>query len=416
MAEAATAVGEVETARRGRRAAGTTPQVALLVETSTEFGRGLLRGILRYSRLHGPWSLLVAPGHLGSALAQLGRWRADGVIARVRSADLRQVMHSTRLPLVASSLDEAPAPLLRAKLGEIRTDPGAIARMAAEHLAEAGFRRLAFCGFQGCAWSLARENAFLRLAASRGYACDQYRIALASWLQKPHWISTSQHQQPDLARWLGALPKPVGLMACNDICGRDVLQACAAAGLRVPDDVAVVGVDNDEMMCELASPPLSSVELDVEQAGYAAAALLDRLMREPATADECIVVQPRRVVARGSSDVVALEDSLVAAALRYMREHAKEPIDVGKVVRGLGVSRRTLERRFLAALGRGVSTEIARYHLERAKRLLLETKLPTYRIAAEAGYGSVKTLRRAFLHHAACTPERFRQNERSRLF
>lgn len=406
----ATATQRAEAVSRARG----TPQVALLVETSTEFGRGLLRGILRYSRLHGPWSLLVAPGHLGSALAQLGRWRADGIVARLQSADLRQVLRSTRAPLIASTLDEAPGLAPAGNLGEIRTNAAAIAQQAAEHLIEAGFRRLAFCGFQGSDWSLAREHAFLRYAADHGYPCDHHRIARAGWLQEPRWISTAQHQQPELMRWLQALPKPVGLMACNDVCGREVLQACAAGTLRVPDDVAVVGVDNDEMMCELSSPALSSVELGTEAAGYAAAALLDRLMRKEAAAGERIVVEPRRVLARGSSDVIALEDALVAAALRFMREHAKERLDVGDVVRSLGVSRRTLERRFLAALGRGISSEIARYHLQRAERLLLETKLPTYQVAAEAGYGSVKSLRRAFLRYTGHTPERFRQNERRR--
>lgn len=415
MGDLAVAVEATPPAAPARaRVSSTLRQVVLLVETSTEYGRGLLRGILRYSRLHGPWSLLVAPGHLDTALTQLGRWRADGVIARVQSSDLRHVLRSTRLPLVASTLDEAQDPVTGSHVGEIRTDAEAIARVAIEHLIEAGFRRLAFCGYQACPWSQARERAFLRLAEEGGYSCESHRVTLAGWLQKPRWISTAQHQQPELVRWLQALPKPVGLMACNDVCGREVLQACAAGELRVPDDVAVVGVDNDEMMCELSSPALSSVELGTEAAGYSAAALLDRLMRGETATGERIVVEPRRVVARGSSDVIALEDALVAEALRFMREHAKERLDVGDVVRQLGVSRRTLERRFLAALGRGISSEIARYHLQRAKRLLLETQLPTYRIAGEAGYGSVKSLRRAFLRQLGCTPERFRQNERRR--
>ncbi|MGH9508022.1 MAG: substrate-binding domain-containing protein [Terriglobales bacterium] len=393
------------------------PQVALLLETSTEYGRGLLRGILRYSRLHGPWTLVMAPGHLdqmSSLERALGRgWKGQGMIGRVRPDDLEGVARTTKVPLVASSLSEALPAVAGERYGEIRTDSAQIAAMGLSHLREAGFRRLAYVGFRDCQWALAREQAFVRLAREAGLECAVHRTPLANWMRRPQWLQSWQREQPLLVRWLVQLTQvtprqPLGLLACNDVCGREVLAACAAAGLRVPDDVAVIGVDNDEMICELASPPLSSLAMGVEAAGYAAASLLDRMMRGQPAAERTVWVRPNRVVVRTSSDVIAQEDELVAAALRLIRERAREPIGVEDVTRGLQVSRRTLERRFQATVGRTVLEEITRCHIQRAKQLLQETDLPAYRIAAAAGFGSQKAFQRAFEREAGMTPGQYR--------
>jgi len=199
------------------------------------------------------------------------------------------------------------------------------------------------------------------------------------------------------------------LMACNDICGREVLQACAAAGLRVPDDVAVVGVDNDELMCELSNPPLSSIALDVEKAGYEAARLLDSLMSGHLLKERIVQVEPVYVVTRQSSEIMAPDDPCVASALQFIKTHAGQPIGVQHVIDQTGVSRRTLERRFARALGRSINSEITRYRLERAKRLLLETDLPSFRVAKGAGFGTVKTFNRVFRRETGVSPKRFRQ-------
>jgi LacI family transcriptional regulator len=385
------------------------PQVALLLETSTEYGRGLLRGILRYSRLHGPWSLHVAPGHLDQVLPKAKSWSGTGIIARVRSPEIEKLIRSTRLPFVASSLQESRSGAAGSKFGEIRTDSEAIAKMGAMHLRETGFRRFAFCGFANCHWSTVREKAFVQMAQDGGYACWAHRITLANWMQRPGWIQSWGHEQPVIVRWLKSLPKPVGLMACNDACGREVLQACVAAGLRVPDEVAVVGVDNDEMMCDLSSPSLSSVALDLERAGYEAARLLDELMSGRSAGGQVVRVAPTHVVTRNSSDVIAQEDPMIARALRFIREHASRAVNVEDVTEELRVSRRTLERRFLGAVGRTVLSEITRCHLQRAKQLLLETDLPCHRVAAEAGFGSLKTFNRAFAGKEGTTPRGFRR-------
>jgi LacI family transcriptional regulator len=385
------------------------PQVALLLETSTEYGRGLLCGILRYSRLHGPWSLYVAPGHLEQALPKAKSWSGRGIIARIRSPEMAKLIRATGLPFVASSLDEFRPPRPGDKFGEIRTNSAAIAPMAATHLMGRGLRHFAYCGFHGCAWSAQREEAFSQYLGGRGFECQAHRIELANWMQRPHWIESWESEQPTLIEWLRSLPRPVGLMACNDICGREVLQACAAAGLRVPDDVAVVGVDNDQLMCELSTPPLSSVALDLDKAGYQAAELLDGLMSGDKGRKRVVSVEPVYVVSRQSTDVIG-GGYEVAGALRFIKDYAGKPISVPDVVEHAHVSRRTLERRFAGVLGHSINSEIMQCRLERAKRLLRETDLPSYRVAAAAGFGTIKTFNRLFRHAAGVSPQRFRQN------
>ena len=197
-------------------------------------------------------------------------------------------------------------------------------------------------------------------------------------------------------------------MACNDDRGRDVLEACRAANLSVPEEVAVIGVDNDSLLCELADPPLSSVVLNAEHGGFEAAALLDRLMSGRFQGQERIVVEPLQVVTRRSTDVVALEDLEVAHALQFIHENAGRPIQVMEIVHTLGVSRRMLEIRFRRAIGKSMNEIIQQAHLERAKRLLLETDLPLPKVAEAAGYSSASYMAVVFHKAYAMTPARFR--------
>jgi LacI family transcriptional regulator len=280
--------------------------------------------------------------------------------------------------------------------------------MAAAHLLERGLRNFAFCGFVDCPWSILREEVFAQALAAQGYACERRRIRLSNWMQRSNWIESWEHEQPLLSSWLKSLPRPVGVMACNDACGRSVLEACAAAGLHVPDDVAVIGVDNDELLCELSTPPLSSVSLNLENAGYEAAVLLDGLMAGRVRDRRVVLVEPVFVQTRRSTDVIAQDDPVVVKAIRFIRDHAAKPVSVSDVVDGAGTSRRTLERRFLRAIGCSILVEITRCRIERAKRLLLETKLSCCRVGQVAGFSSIKTFNRAFRQMEKVTPKSFR--------
>jgi LacI family transcriptional regulator len=394
---------------RTRKDRAQVPQVALLLETSTEYGRGLLRGILRFSRLHGPWSLCVAPGHFDQALPKAKSWKGNGIIARISSREMEARIKSTGLPFVASSLFESRALLQAGRYGEIRTNSVQIGRMGALHLLDAGLRHFAFCGFGACNWSAARETSFCETLKARSRAYSTHHITSANWRQRHDWIKRWERERPIMASWLKSLPKPVGVMACNDACGRDVLQVCASEGLRIPDDVAVIGVDNDVMLCELSNPPLSSVALDLDRAGYEAARLLNDLMTGAGSGKRRLVqVQPTGVVTRRSSDVNVADDALVAAALGYIRDHAKQVLSVDQIAEELRVSRRTIERRFLHSVGRTILSEIIRCHLRRAKQLLAETDLPCHVIAAESGFGSLKSFTRSFKQNEGTTPHELR--------
>jgi LacI family transcriptional regulator len=392
-----------------------TPKVALLIETSRGYGRALLRGIVRYARLHGPWGFYVTPGDFEQVLPRMQSWGGTGIIARIETPEVARAILQSGLPAIALDLSEEelrpPHPLCR--FSEVASDSRGAARMAAEHLLERGFRHYAFVGVAGRVWSDRRQESFSARIREAGYKPHSYESPLAR--RDRVW----EREQPILARWLRELPRPLGLMACNDDRGREVLEACRAGRLRVPDEVAVIGVDNDELLCELADPPLSSVALNAEAGGYRAAALLDRVMRGCARGQvrqkrpSRLLVEPLRVVTRRSTDIVALDDPEVAAALHFLHDHAGEPIDVGDLVGHLLISRRSLEIRFRKAIGRTIHQELHRVRMERAKRLLLETELPIPRVAQGAGFASPGYLAQVFRRTMGVTPARYRRQGRT---
>jgi LacI family transcriptional regulator len=386
------------------------PKVALLIETSREYGRGVLRGIVRYARLHGPWAFYITPGDFEQALPKMEQWGGTGIIARIANAKVADAILATGLPLVAMDLSEkqlAPNNPL-SKVCEIISDSYHAAQLAANHLLERGFTNYAFVGIADKVWSIRRQESFVKHITQAGYNPQIYESP------KNKYDREWGREQKLMAEWLRNLPKPVGLMACNDDRGRDVLEACRAAKVSVPEEVAVIGVDNDSLLCELANPPLSSVVLNAEHGGFEAAALLDRLMSGRQKEQERIVVEPLQVVTRRSTDVVALEDAEVAHALQYIHENAGRPIQVKEIVDTLGISRRTLEIRFRRALGKSMNERIQQAHLERAKRLLLETDLPLPKVAEAAGYNSTSYLAVVFHKAFAMTPARFRNHVRTR--
>jgi LacI family transcriptional regulator len=381
-----------------------------LIETSREYGRGVLRGIVRYARLHGPWAFYVTPGDLEQALPEMKHWGGTGIIARIETPKVAEAILATGLPVVALGLSEkqlAPGNPL-SQICELYTDSYHAAQLAAIHLLERGFRNYAFVGIADRIWSKRRRDSFVKHIKQADYKTHVYEQPKNKHDQE--W----GREQKLLAEWLHNLPKPVGLMAANDDRGRDVLEACRAANLGVPEEVAVVGVDNDSLLCELANPALSSVVLNAEHGGFEAAALLDRLMAGRASAPERIVVEPLQVVMRRSTDVVALEDLAVAHALRFIHENAGRAIQVKDIVKTLGISRRTLEIRFRRTIGKSMNEKIQQAHLERSKRLLLETDLPLPKVAEAAGYNSTSYLAVVFHKAFAMTPAKFRTYARNR--
>lgn len=372
-------------------------RVALLVETSNSYARGLIRGVIEYARAHGRWSVYLGEHSRGDEPpGWLARWDGDGIIARVENARIAAAVARCGRPAVDMS-----AARLLPRLPWVETDDAAIALAAAEHLLSRGLAHFAFCGDDRFNWSKWRCQHFLEAVRQRGRDCDVYRPSARA---ARDWDA----DEDELASWLAELPKPVGVMACYDIRGRQVLDACRRAGLDVPDRVAVVGVDNDEMLCELSDPPMSSVQPDTRTTGYRAAELLDRLMSGKAVRQLAHRIPPVGVVTRQSSDIIATGDSDVADALRYIRANACNGITVKEVLQRVPMSRRVLESRFVALVGRTPHGEIERLRMERVKQLLLGTDLPIGEVARRAGYQHPEYLSAAFRRFEGVSPTAFR--------
>jgi len=381
------------------------PRVALLVESSRAYGRGILSGVAKFVREHDPWSIFFQDLNLCDDTPEwLKNWRGEGIISRLENRDVVRVIQRLKVPAVYLR-HVSP----NAKIPGILTDNVAVSRLCFEHLKERGFRHFAFCGFNGADYSNTRRDNFVQFVTQAGLRCHVFEGATHL-----HDVSTVLYEREGLkdgdriAKWIGSLPKPVGLMACNDMRGQQILDACRVAGVGVPDEVGVVGVDNDEVLCDLSDPPLSSVVPNTERVGFEAAALLDQMMAGLKRPVMRVDVEPKGVVARRSTEVLAIADRQIAAATRFIREHACEGIDVADVIEAVGLSRSTLERRFVKIMDRSPKDEILRVRLDRVKQLLAETDFPLTLIAEKVGLEHVEHLSRIFKNRAGITPSEFR--------
>ena len=351
--------------------------VALVVETSSAYGRDLLAGIVRYMRTHGEWSVFLEQRDLWKQPpAWLNQWQGDGIISRATTPKLVEAVAKTKVPLVEVTDRRGDG-----ELPQVRSDDAEIGRQGAEHLLERGFQRFAFCGFSHEAWSERREHAFGERIAEEGYECFHYN---STWHGRAarEWEAEQEH----IMRWLAEIQPPFAVMACSDVRGQHVIDACSKLELVVPEQVAVVGVDNDELLCRICSPPLSSVIPNAERVGFRAAELLAQLMDGEQPAERNCLVKPLGVATRQSTDVVAIDDRSVASALQYIREHACRGLSVAEVVKHNPISRSTLERQIRKYLGRTPQEEIRHVQIKRAKELLHATDLSAERIAILCGF------------------------------
>jgi LacI family transcriptional regulator len=390
-----------------------TRQVALFVNAATPYDRKIIRGVSDYAGEVGGWTLYIEEDPL-RRLPELRVWPFDGAIANFHSRKVAMVAKGLKTPLVRTGGGYGWGDPALANV-YFEPDNEAIARLAAEHLIDRGFTRLAFCSLSRSqiapwpkdrlAWPEERAQAFKRRASEAGLPCSVYtgrHSAARRWAELQH----------ELCGWLDSLEKPVGLMACNDARALHVLAACRNMGLRVPDDIAVIGVDNDEMLCELSNPPLSSVDQAARRLGYQAAAMLDRLMSGKKAPQLRFIVPPEGVVTRRSTDSLVIEDAEVAAVVRFIREHACNRIQVPDVVKMVDVSRSTLRTRFKAVMGRTIHAEIQRVQIEHARQLVVTSSLPLKQIAVRAGFRHVQYMTTLFRQHFGQTPAEYRKRSR----
>jgi len=371
-----------------------TKKVALFIETSTSYGRSLIRGIVQYANIATKWFFYNEPRGLQDTIPDLVNWKLDGII--MRDTDNNMALLKLNIPTIVSVRYRDKIDGLTSIIGNSL----AIGKTAADYFKNKGFKYFAYCGFHAMPWSREREEAFFN-ALSPGENSYLY-----------HNPGTNIDYDQDvrhIASWLKKLPIPSALLACNDVRAAHVLEACKIADIRVPQQIAVLGVNNDDMICNLTSPPLSSISLNTVKAGYEAAKTLDTLMSSPSHNDnKDIVVEPQGVLSRQSTDVFAINDPDMAQALYYITNRARHPIQVNDVVSYVGSNRRTLERKFQRTINKSIYEAIKHTRINLMSNMLLETDLSITAIAHNMGFQNHHHISRYFKSARGISPLKFR--------
>ena len=379
------------------------PRVALLVETTRTYTREVLGGVKRFIAAHGPWSTFLELRALDSAPpAWLRDWDGDGILTRTFTQEMADLISRTGLPAV-----ELRATNLKGERPFVGMDNASIGRSVAEHFFERGYRQFAAYSLRTERFFIERVQNFVRSVESYGCRCFELPETLSD--SAADW----EKSQDTLINWLSLLPKPVGIFAANDQLGVRLLDACQRAGVAVPEEVAVVGAENEETLCSFATPALTSVRFDGQTVGYKAAELLERLMSGKSVKLRETLIPPKGIIVRASSDELVINDRLVANAVRLIREDSNKGLNVDNLCQRLNVSRSTLDRRMKSALNRSPKEEISRIRFREVERLLIETDLTMETIAELTGFTHSHYLQAAFKQIYGETPGRFRSRRSS---
>jgi len=376
--------------------------VALLIETSNAYARGLLEGIVEYQKCHDAWSITLPEQERGAVPPSwLKKWRGDGIIARIENDAIASVLAKLKIPIVdlssARRLESIPW---------VETDDEAIAKIALDHLRERGYREFAFCGLEEFNWSRLREKHFMDACRAQGMSCHVYRSRAS--IEGSRSLVPAEKKR--LAKWLAQLPKPIGLLAAYDIQAQIVLDLCRSQSISVPEQIAVLGVDNDPLLCNLSTPSLSSVIPNAIGAGMLAAELLEQMMAHTKKASRGKLLAPLGIAQRQSTDVTAVDDPLVAQAMQFIREHACNGINVEDVLKAIPLSRRLLESRFRKATGKTPHEMITQRRLSRVELLLRETDLSQEEIARRCGFEYAEYMNTRFRKQHGVSPGAYRRN------
>lgn len=384
-------------------------RIAILVESSRAYGRGLIRGISGYAAERENWQLLYREGQLGQDFgAWLDHWQGDGIIARISSPEDAEIIASCGIPAV-DLYGAYPHPAI----SRVDADHVGIADVAADFFDHSGLTNFAYCGYPGVYFSDIRSDAFKKAIEKQGRQLHVYASS------QPHAKSIIAHEEwrvgreHELANWLESLPKPIALFACNDVRALDVSSACRIAGIRVPEDVSIMGVDNDALICSMSMPPMSSVSPDLTRQGRRGAEILQQLMTGQQQEVVSESVPPVGVVERPSTDQIVSKYPYVVDALRFVKTHIHRPIGVEHVAEHAGVSRSLLDKSFTEELGYTVSQEIRRLRLLKIEYLLKYTDNTLGEIASQTGFSSSTSLSNFFKSIHDVSPGKYRETEQS---
>lgn len=374
--------------------------VALLIETSNGYCRGLLEGVIAYTKERANWSVHLTEQERGAPPpAWLRSWGGDGIIARIETDAIGRQLKKFGVPIVDLS---AARHVIDVPWAD--TEDRAIAKLGVQHFTERGFTNVAYCGDAGFEWSAKRGVHFCQLAEAAG--CQVYQLDSIARYDASYDLGTEQRR---IMKWLTKLPRPIGIMGCYDFKAQQVLDACRQLNIAVPTEVAVLGVDDDRLICELSEPTLSSIIPDTRRTGYEAADLLNRMMSgEQVGRDKPLITQPLGIQVRESTDTLAIKDEEIAKALHYIRRNATSNIRVTDILSQVSLSRRSLEHRFKKWCGHTPHEEIQRVRINRVKELLRDTDLSIQAIAQRTGHEYAEYMAAAFKRETGMTPTEFR--------
>lgn len=378
------------------------PRVVIDIKPDRESDRRILAGIAQYAAMYGPWEFIMRPLRYtsmhNSKINPL--WfadvEADGIIARgLANIDY---IRETGLPAIIGGVYREDCEGFTC----LKTDSQSIAELAAQHLLDCGFTHFAFCGFADIDWSIYRQNAFTNIIKKNGYEVSSFP-ALAPEL------TNTPLEKSELKKWIKSLPKPTGIMACNDDRALQVVEAAKMADILVPDDVAVLGVDNDSMVCGFSNPPLSSVDVDFETAGFKVSKILADMMLTGKKVEEVVYASSSGIEHRRSTDTLVIDDKIIVKALQFIRQHPASPIQVIDVAEHCNLSRRVLEKRFRKVLNRTIFQELKKVRVLHLCKLLKDTNESISEIASRVRFTDVEHFSRYFREAVGVSPTEYRK-------
>jgi LacI family transcriptional regulator len=379
-------------------------KIILLIDFTEDYGKSLLKGITKYSKENGPWLFCRMPMHYRENLSMdniikfAKDWKADGIIAQFYNhADIKKLV-DTKIPVIVEDFKERFEEFPNITGGYFEAG-----QMGAKYFINKGYKNFAFYGFDNIVWSRERAEGFedsVRKHGEKVHFFSPKKIASRElWYYKPSALS----------KWLTSLPKPVAIMACDDERAQNITEACKQSKIKIPEEVAVLGVDNDELTCNLSDPPLSSIGLGVEQGGYEAAKLMQLMLENKDQEIYDIIVKPTTIITRQSTDICATTDSQIAKALNFIHQNIENNINVEDVLKNVSISRRALEKRFIEVTDSAIYKYICQLRIRKFSDKLLESDKSIYEIAIELGYNDNKNLSRLFKQINGCTPQQYRK-------
>ena len=386
-------------------------RLLFITDFTEQFAYRLLRGILNFARDTGEsWVVCRMPPAHKQAIGIDGvldfalDWKADIIIGQFNPDDDVTVFRKNGIVAIAqdyiSKFKSIP---------NITSDYELEGEMAAKRFLSRGFENFGFFGYGGVCWSDDRCKGF-RLHLEKAGFGNRFNMYDRQKIE-----SLWSYDQPRIAAWLRSLPKPVAIMACDDNQGSLLLQNCASAGLNIPSDVAVIGVDNDEILCSMSFPQLSSIDVDIEGGGYETAMMAERMVNDPSYEGKDIVLKPTNIVSRMSSNMFATKDPAILKALQFISENIDHKILVPDVLKQVPLSRRLLEQRFSKATGTTIYQYISDLRMDRFAQLLLSSNDSIANIAARMEEPDTKSISRRFLALKGCTPSEYRKEKMRKL-